>query len=258
MSTRAEERTKRLAGTKDAARALVEDLEHMRDVVDQQGESAAAIRRISVLLRRILFEDLGPVARPRIGRFTLTAPDNRSVYNHKFSPPALFVSGRVRVFGWYGSYDHWLVPNKRNVKLSAPDPAALNNTVSYNLGKFNSQHVLAIDRQWISRRAAILYVANKGSGAHSGDLETHEHDLIHHLRTRNRFLFDKPGKMTVQVNRSPQSSDNEEFEWSDKAIDPVLIEVLASAKFLVDSPDIQRLEEVIRNEQLSEPLPSDN
>jgi hypothetical protein len=60
--------------TRGAAMALVEDLPHIREVVNRPDPDKGELRRLSNELRRLLIDnggDLRDVAAPRIGRFKL-------------------------------------------------------------------------------------------------------------------------------------------------------------------------------------------
>jgi lysozyme family protein len=58
-----------------------------------------------------------------------------------------------------------------------------------------------------------------------------------------------PGAATLQFNIDALLPTAPPFRYEPDAIDPVLVEVLATAHFLSISPDLQRLESVIRAEQ---------
>jgi hypothetical protein len=60
--------------TRDAAAAFVEDMPHIREVLNRVNPDRGELRRLSNPLRRLLIDnggDLRDIAAPRIGRFKL-------------------------------------------------------------------------------------------------------------------------------------------------------------------------------------------
>jgi hypothetical protein len=56
------------------------------------------------------------------------------------------------------------------------------------------------------------------------------------------------GKLHVNVDVDAVFQPKPDFAYSTSSIDPVLFELMCAARFFVESPDIIRLEEVIRAE----------
>ena len=64
----AQESDDRTISTRETAAAFIEDMRHLRDVVNKP--DATELRRLTNILRRLLIDgDLGKIAAPRIGRF---------------------------------------------------------------------------------------------------------------------------------------------------------------------------------------------
>jgi hypothetical protein len=83
-----EKRAELLAETRDAAVALLEDLEHIRMICGRDEPSRDELRRLSATLRRILIDsDLTKVAAPRLGRILLLAPDNKPLVKSNTKTP---------------------------------------------------------------------------------------------------------------------------------------------------------------------------
>jgi hypothetical protein len=75
-----EAREQLVSATREAAAAFIEDLAHIRDVVNKTDPDGAELRRLSNVLRRFLIDDGGDlkdIAAPRIGRVVLLSPDNK-------------------------------------------------------------------------------------------------------------------------------------------------------------------------------------
>ncbi|MEX1181566.1 MAG: hypothetical protein WEB63_12265, partial [Cucumibacter sp.] len=175
MSLTDEQRKAMLEQTRGAAHAFVEDMDHIREVIAEEGASIGDIRRLSVVLRRLIVErDIAAVAAPRMGRIMLRAPDNNPVYVHaRKHPPIFFASGRARVFGWSSSLyaiEHRgpLPTTSALTTMAWPEGFDLNKTVDLRLDGFITQNVICLRGTWISRKSVIKYVAHIASGAHSG------------------------------------------------------------------------------------------
>jgi hypothetical protein len=79
MTLSDDERRAMIAATHDMALAMVDDLEHIRELLAKSEPTAGDIRRMSNVLRRILIDnsgDLRKVATPRIG-YTSADPIRR-------------------------------------------------------------------------------------------------------------------------------------------------------------------------------------
>lgn len=90
-----EERTRRIAATREMAAALLEDLRHIRAFVVSTNPAPDELRRLSVTVRRILIDqDLAIVAGPRLGRIVIESPNIKPF--HKYAGQE-----RYKFFGDY-------------------------------------------------------------------------------------------------------------------------------------------------------------
>lgn len=251
MGMSQEHRKERLDLTREAAAALVEDLQHMREILGRTDPSRAELRRLSVTLRRILVErDLSDVAAPRIGRIKLKAPDNKPIVkSNKKLPILYFGSGGVEVFGVH-------VRCTMLEQAAAARPLAdfhPGRTVELRVDSFLSQPVLCLHGEWASRARVIEYMANIASGAHSGSPETatvnkrDAYRLLSRIRSVSSYSVNN-GITTIAIDVSAATVDDPPFKYTPTAIDPVLLELLAAAHYLVISEDTAKLEQMIVEE----------
>lgn len=175
MAMSAKVKAERIAATRDAAIALVEDLEHVREVLKRKLTSRGEIRRLSAVMRRLLVDgDLGRVAAPRIEKLTILAPDRKPYYNVEKSARVLFfASGGAPIFGV--NLDAMLLANAGQTPDVQRRIAELTNGIDRQLvplkpPNFTDQRVLCYHGAWVTRRAAIKHIANVGSGVHSDTL----------------------------------------------------------------------------------------
>jgi hypothetical protein len=243
-----ENRQHLLVATREAAAALAEDMTHVRETLNRSDPDRGGLRRLSAVLRRILIDnggDLRDVAAPRIGRFQILSLDNKPVYKaDKERPYAFFGSGGVAAFGI--SFRAVTIENGNSAQvLEDFDP---DRTITLSLEGFLGQQVLCLQGDWVTRRDAVKYIANIASGVHSG---TAKDDVDRRIaRLRSVVSYRAQSLETASINFDTSAFQNAEppFRYQSDALDPVLVEVLATAHFLAVSPDIGRLEEVIRLE----------
>ena len=241
-----------LAQTKERASALIEDLEHIRELLAQGSHPRAELRQLSVTLRRLLLgsdRDVPTVAAPRIGRIKLLVPDNNPILKSFHKKPVLFlVSGGAKAFGVY-IRALWVTEGKGPPPMDGFDPE---RTANVNVDGFLSQPVLCLQNKWATRRNVIEYVANLMSAAHSGSPETAaqnkraDFDLL--ARIRNCVTISLEGGPRVELNFDALWAHEPEFRYTPDALDPVLFELMSAAHFLTASPDTTRLEQNIRKE----------
>lgn len=248
--------------TKSTAHALLEDIPYIRGVVARQDTSRREIRHLSAVLRRLLIDgDLVLVAKPRIGKIKLHSLDNsmatkESAYRGHIR---LFFCGDVNIFGQYiGTFDlHEIPQDQAPAELTVesvnallyPQGGQLMKPILLGAEQFLSQKVICFMGHWIQRREVIKYMANLGSGVHS-DLPFHDEQFML-ARTRNAVQVSKgpngPHVHLVWEDASP--SDAALFRPAPpESVDPVLIELLATANSLTLSPDVRRLEEALQKE----------
>lgn len=254
MPMSSEQREERLALTRNTAIALIEDLQHLREVLAREDPSPGELRRLSSTLRRLLLgtdRDLSKVAAPRIGRIKLLEPDNKPVYKaSRKGALKFFASARVSAFG----IEHaaaMMNQGNRPLPLKDFDP---DRTIEVRIDNFLSQWVLFLDGKWVSRGDAIEFMANVASGVHSGSPESatrrkqETYTLLDRIRYCVTFTGASGGVATMSVNWDVILGDARPIEYDPTAIDPVLVELLAAARFITNSPDVGRLEKIITKE----------
>jgi len=264
MSLSNAQKARLLAETAPAAKALAEDLTHVREVLGRRATSKAEIRRLSAVIRRLLVDgDLMDVATPRLGKLLVTAPDLNGWYeNEKYAKVLFFAAGGVSVFGaelhalafLNAGQDQHKIERLRSA-MSARSEAA-GRIVQMRLHNFLAQRVLCVNGHWVSRRVAIKHIANYGSGVHSKAPDNHDDKVCEYLRKCCTYHVEGEG---VKVHVMPHfGSDSAPIlfkvdpPWSANfptdVLDPVLLEVLAAGAFITASPEVQKLEAMISQE----------
>ena len=195
MTLSSAEKLRLLHVTKEAASALLEDMDYIRDVVGREGTSRGEIRRLSAVLRRLIADrDLAKVAVPRIGKILIHSVDN--TYHYEAAVHAghlrLFFTGDVRIYGQYlGSFDLHSVPHPQGTGLPTmgkltsmlyPKGGEPMRDILMRLDGFAQQKVICFMGQWLSRQAVIKYMANLGSGVHSDTPAAPEELLLSRIR----------------------------------------------------------------------------
>ncbi len=247
-------RAERLEATREAAVAFLEDVQYLRSMTQRSDLSAAEIRRLSGLLRRLLVDrDLLKISAPRIGRVLLRAPDNNPYYRaERHRPFMFFASGRANVLGGFSgvilAYDvvsHPLAPIWSS-KVTVPE-VDINKTVDLKLDGFMSQRVLCYRGKWVHRGAVIKYVANVASGVHSGHPKDPDEILLAQMRS-STILSRRGDGVHIELFPHGVDTDTTVFSHRPEALDAVLIELLAAASFFIETPSIAALERFIQDE----------
>ncbi len=255
MSLSPEIRAQLLKKTQEQAVVLLDDLQHLREVVGKEQTNAGEIRRLSGVLRRLLVSrEIANIATPRIGRIEFSAPDNTPFYKAENKVPLFFfLSGRAKIFGWSGALWAFSEPldttAQQLLKKSEEfvGDLTIDCTVSLRLEGFLRQRVIFYRDQWATREDVIKYVANVASGVHTTEAKDEKEILIAQIRSSNRIFFKDGGVHVELLDKGPYSVETN-FEYKADSIDPVLIEILATARFLTESPMVENLESIIREE----------
>ncbi|MER9436551.1 hypothetical protein [Mesorhizobium sp. M0618] len=260
MALSEDERSRLLVSTRGAAGAFVEDMEYLCEAVERKETSRGEIRRISAILRRLVVDrDLGIVAGPRLGKITITAPDNRAFYRVAEKLEYLiFVSGGAKVFeAWIDRINVLITDRPANAseadvakKLLAKLPTDDRATwkVQLTLDQFAQQKVLFYRGCWVTRQQVIKYMANISSGVHSG-APTEKFDLaLAQLRHSTGVTITGPTSVNLDVFKGGLHSQETAVTHSRDSVDLVLVETLAAATWLTDSPRVLQLENAVREE----------
>lgn len=248
-----EQRMAMMAETKEAAGALLEDVEHIKSILANKKTSRGDVRRLSATLRRLLVErDLTTIAAPRMGRFHFLAPDNKLHYRlEKERTHHFFASGGAPLFGPklrpISVRDATPESMRREVELKQKefidDPTAL-----LRLDGFLSQEVLCLHGRWTNRREAIKYVANVASGVHTDQPDTKHEKLLAHIRNAVSAVSDGENVTVTIKGEIFDNKVSDKFTYSPESIDMVLYEVMSAAYYVVNSPDLETLQDIIRKE----------
>ena len=195
-------------------------------------------------------DDLLSIAAPRIGKILLISQDNTPIYRAESTEP--FPFGCTLGATLFGAYFSAMIIEKNRFGRSIPNfnPDA---KVLLRLESFLTQKVLCVWGQWISRRAVLKYMANIASGVHSGSPQTGEELAIARARCA-AWVKMEDNIPAVTFNGVGLEDGSPEPKYGPDLLDPVLLEVFATAHFLVSSPLVSELEEIIRKEVSS---PSD-
>jgi hypothetical protein len=253
----------RLIETKPGAAAFLEDLGHVRDIVRTSDKAdAGEIRRLSNVLRRLLIDnggDLRSIAPPRIGRFTIASFDNGPVLKSEARKPiAFYQSGGGAIFGVYVR----AALIEANQLGEPPGPRPLpdfdpERTISLPLDNFLAQKLICYRESWATRGQIIKYVANVASGVHTGTPRESFELLLNRARRAVSYSMQQisvpDGSTAEALNLAADmdvihSNADLPFRYDPGHVDPTLVELLAVAQLLLNSPDIAKLESVIRAE----------
>jgi hypothetical protein len=252
-----------LVSTREAAAALIEDMAHMREVLQKIPQSSAETRRLSAILRRVLIErSLTIVASPRMGRITIHGPDNSIYYKFidEFTPkPAphigpnrwqyigCFISG-ARLDGWTPQLRAILQTfNTTDTKITLSASPKPSDIEPFRLDTFLTQRVLYLQGHWASRADVIKFMANVASGVHAGSAIEPEHLLVDRMRAMMSVYLEN-GVWIPTVGLNVLKTPMRPFKYKPRSINAVMIEILAAAYYVVNSHDVQNLEEIIKQE----------
>ena|GEM_PF-2378488 len=237
--------------TRRAAAPLLDDLRFLRETIGSPGVTPGDLRRISNLLRRLLIEgDLLNVAGPRLGKIKLQALNTELDQELlKQKDVEYYFSG---IISWTGIEINTASKTKNNQVPFPEDIARAFRKVSPGNPKyvpmrvdlFLTQRVAAINNQWLNRKQVLKHIANTASGVHSSDLKNPTEKLCHKLRCCASWGL-KPGTAGLQLDFSAFEECLPELHYQEDYVDVLLGEMFTTSNVIVNSPDIQKLEEAI-------------
>lgn len=256
-----EEKLAMILSTHEAARDMVDDLDHLREVLAKPLPTSGDHRRLSNLLRRLLIDnngDLRKIAPPRLGRrVMLTVPDGKQFVQDAANRSLYFASlCATGIVGFDASHIsiHYMgapsVPPQETWQLFGYKDPEDRREVAVRVDGFLSQRVLYFAGQWISREQAIKYIANVARGVHFGDHKEPHHLVLHRIRQIASLRL-KDGKPNLIINRGNIFAGARPIYVEDGGLDFVLLQMMASARALTASPDMVELERIIRSERVS-------
>lgn len=227
--------------SKDAAAALVEDLAYMRQLISG-APTSADIRRLSALLRRILVErDLEIVAAPRTGRISIAATDLNPIYKEDRRKKFIVAScakGEMYAIQYAAIF---ISDGNFNSAAIGYNPDIILNL---RLESYLKQRVLSYDGTWVSRSDVIKYVANVAQGVHSGSSRSEQDKIIAKIRSVIAVSFTQD-TCKIYLDGKNLTEEDTEIRFDRSHVDCSLLEVFATARQLVESPDVKALEQAI-------------
>jgi hypothetical protein len=251
MALDQEQRNRLIADTRDAAAAFVEDMDFLREAVVRKDTSRREIRHLSAILRRLIVErDISKIAAPRLGKITITAPDNRRDYRKSEQHPCLlFISAGATIHGVGINRIAVFNVRERHDELfrMTPDEKVERTTAQLNLDQFAQQKVLCYRGQWITRQKVIKYLANIASGVHSGAPEEEDDEVLSKMRSSSSLSV-RGDNVSVSLFEHGLDTDSLTISHAPNSVDLVLVETLAAANWLTVSPMLANLEAIIRSE----------
>lgn len=244
MAMPEDKRAARRAATLGSGRALVEDIEHLRKMATSEVLEVPELRRASGLLRRLLVDgDLVAVAAPRIGKVHISSPDLRSIHRANDEKPIGFVGvAGAQVFGIGLSAVMTSFDPLPEMPDYDPEARAL-----LTVENFLKQRVICLRGEWATRHQIIKYVANVGSGVHSGDATEPTDKLIARMRAAASISLEGD---EIGINYSIEALDGKDppLRYGRGNLDCALIELMTTARLLTEAPDVIRLEAMIATE----------
>jgi hypothetical protein len=234
-----EKREERLRATASGCDPFLEDLQHMRDVLNDPKPDG--IRRMSAILRRMLVEgNLLEIASPRIGSIELMTVEMKGVErSNRSSPLPFFAAGGADIHGVaFGGVLFTHGTGKPTPEFH-PD-----NRILVKADNFLKQYVICINGKWITRGDVVKYIANVAGGVHGGKIKDGQEALVR--RARHVFSMDLSERPPRPLfNFGALGLEDLPLTLDRKAIDCVLGELLSAATLLVRSEDVLELEKLL-------------
>jgi hypothetical protein len=236
-----EERESLRVATYHTAQALADDLQHIRTILDKTNPTPGDVRRMSAWLRRILvYGDITKVAPPRTGRVRFDAPDLR--WNQKVRW-IFYAENATEAF----AISTGTLGLTEARKMSAAGEERPLPTVKLSLDTFLAQRVLSLEGAWANRGDAIKFIANKAHGAHSTDPQTPVEQML--ATMRHLLVVTVDGENTkTDFTLSLPGYPSSLFKVGKLAIDCVQMNMVSTARILVNSKDVKTLEQYIAAE----------
>lgn len=234
-----------LSKTRVAATTLLDDLSYIRRTIEATAPypDAGDVRRLSNLLRRILFTDLVPIAAPRIGKISLNMPDAKPfIVSNRTNPLPLFSLLGAPIFGTYIA----AVWQENSARPRLPNTYNPGSRVELTVGSALKQSVICLGGKWITRGEVIKYIANVAGGVHSSHSKNDTERRLMDIRYAGSVTFSDQMPI-IQFGRATASVAEKPIDIDPSSIDFVLLELFSTAYFMTSSPDVVRLEAAIND-----------
>lgn len=245
---------------------VAEDLDYLTTLVEKEEISNGEVRRSSVILRGLVCDNnLQRVATARGHALRIRIPETRALVHDIESDDDLlfFQLGGYRAFGIDVSCS--MIerrataanrPFDPNASFEAPLKTYLRQPVMFLRAVeqvATEERPAVLIRGTVSRESLIRYVAHKVGGAHYDVVRTSkEHELLDIVR-RVTSVEMRDGFPTISLNPEPLESPVARARvplpgvgpLSRDQLDPVLLELLGAARYILESPAVRALREAL-------------
>jgi hypothetical protein len=241
-------RRERIAATRETAQHFVEDMAYLKRETSVTDPDKADIRRMSNVLRRLLIAeggDINAISRPRLARpLLLHAPAMNWYIRRSEKHPWNFCNGiSVEIFGVVVGT---MTAGRANQPLSPPNFNPEEMTL-LSVDDFLGQKTMCLKGRWATRRLLLKYIANIGGGVHSGKPTDDEEQFIADLTISGHMQVD--GDVPAfAINEKLFGTGQGEYKTDKHSVNFVLVQLFATAKYIVTSPDIVELIQIVERE----------
>lgn len=226
---------------------ILEDLDHLAELWNTSETKNSAIRNSVHILRRLLiYSDLQKSANSRKFKIIIDAPDVKPFLKAtRYGLIEFFQCGGGNVLGVHiaGTVVHSKRSNRLERIMREHNP---DQRVQLNLTSFLRQQVFSFKGEFVTRSDIIKYVANKAGSAH---FDRKDRDgTIERIRSAVDIRRTGSGTPSFAFNINAFGTKPLDFTPDPRAIDPVFIEIAATAMFLVESQSVKEYCELLKRE----------
>ena len=226
---------------------IYEDLEHLAKLWDTSETKNSDIRNSVHILRRLLiYGDLQKSANSRKYQLLIDAPDLKSfIKAARYGLVEFYQAGGANVLGVYveGSMISKGTSHRLNRIMREHQPGT---TIQLKMQSFLRQQCFSFKGEFVTREDVIKYVANKAGNAH---YDRKGRDIvIDKIRGTCQICLTEDGIPSIGFNIDALENTNFNFDPNPKNIDPIFIEVAATAKYLTESQSIKAYCGLLKNE----------
>lgn len=117
--------------------------------------------------------------------------------------------------------------------------------ISLTIDQFRDQRVIYARKRWVTRGDVIQYVANVAHGVHTSEPRKPQYELLGFIRHAVSANMTKMPE--ISFNRNAAMGPDEPFVPDRTRLDLALMQLVSTAGYLVRSPQVLELEQVIKN-----------
>lgn len=236
-----------MAADRELDITIYEDLSHLSRLWNTPETRNADIRNSVHILRRLLiYGDLQKSANSRRFELVIDAPDLKAyIKASRYGLIEFYQAGGANVLGVYvaGSMVSKGQSHRLGRIMKEHSPAHM---VQLNVQSFLRQQCFSIKGEFVSREDVIKYVANKAGNAH---FDRKGRDaVIDKIRGACEICLTEEGYPSIGFNLDAIENEAFSFNPDPKNIDPVFIEVAATAMYLTESKSIKEYCDMLKNE----------